>query len=93
MCIFTNEGLILDLPRRRQYTHLATQMQLPKGIREPLGNEPRKRALSRNLCCMNNLESHLRLVGLISPYFKLNLAYVGLFFPSMGTLFPRSRTA
>jgi membrane protein len=63
------------------------------GFREPLGNEPRKRALSRNLCCMNNLESHLRLVGLISPYLKLNLAYVVLFFPSMGTLFPRSRTA
>ena len=61
--------------------------------REPLGNEPRKRALSRNLCCMNNLESHLRLVGLISPCLKLNLAYVVLFFPSMGTLFPRTRTA
>jgi len=28
---------------------------------------------------MNNFESHLRIVGLISPYLKLNLAYVGLF--------------
>lgn len=62
-------------------------------LREPLGNEPRKRALSRNLCCMNNFESHLRIVGLISPYLKLNLAHVGLFSPSMGTLLPRSRTA
>jgi hypothetical protein len=34
--------------------------------KEPLGNEPRKRALSRNLCWMNNFESHLRFVGLIS---------------------------
>ena len=69
------------------------QMQkIEAEVREPLGNEPRKRALSRNLCCMNNLESHLRLVGLISPYLKLNLAYVVLFFPSMGTLFPRTRT-
>ncbi|MEY4807381.1 MAG: hypothetical protein RLZZ206_1770 [Cyanobacteriota bacterium] len=69
------------------------QWQTAETLKEPLGNEPRKRALSRNLCCMNNLESHLRLVGLISPYLKLNLAYVVLFFPSMGTLFPRSRTA
>ncbi|MEY4806679.1 MAG: hypothetical protein RLZZ206_1068, partial [Cyanobacteriota bacterium] len=28
---------------------------------------------------MNNFESHLSIVGLISAYLKLNLAYVGLF--------------
>jgi hypothetical protein len=28
---------------------------------------------------MNNFESHLRIVGLISAYLKLNFAYVGYF--------------
>ena len=37
---------------------------------------------------MNNFELHLRLVGLISAYLKLNLAYVG-YFPFNGHTTPR----
>jgi hypothetical protein len=36
---------------------------------------------------MKIFESHLRLIGLISPYLKLNLDHLGLFSPSMPTLF------
>ena len=98
MMLYPNDKLI------NKYAHISVRhwgafitinqnQESPIKTREPVGNEPRRRAESRGLCCMNNFESHLRLVRLISPCLKQNLAHVGLFIPSMGTLLPRSRTA
>ena len=46
--------------------------------KDPLDNEPRKTALICNLFGLNHFWEDLRLIGLISPSFRLNNAHMWL---------------